>query len=413
MTNQKDINHYMELAKEVLLATGAKIRKNLQDLFPEIMILLLVLRRKNFTQMAKYGRHNEQTYRNAFKKGIDWCAYNARLIKELFDVKKDLLAVAIDQSFIRKAGKMTYGIGNYWSGCAQAVKHGCEITLLAIVNATRNDAMAFMAVQTPGKDDGRKMSLTDFYIEQVKKYSKRLQRITHNMVGDAAFSTKHFTDSMVDIGFTFISRLRKDTTVRYLYTGKKTGKKGRPKEYDGCVDFKNPDLKRMQKIESLSGGDGGEYYTFIANVKCLKRNVRLVVWYPKGIGQAGDEGYRLYYSTDQNMSGEDTMAIYHARFQEEYLFRDGKQFTGLQDCQARCKRKLHFAYNASLAAINTAKVAMARDGKYQNMSLAAYSMLIHNMFIYQRIIDVSGIKLDKDKNELILKDLWALSKAAA
>ena len=40
-------------------------------------------------------------------------------------------------------------------------------------------------------------------------------------------------------------------------------------------------------------------------------------------------------------------------------------------------------------------------------------MLMHNMFIYRRIIEVSGIKLDKKKNNLILKDLRALSEAAA
>ena len=38
---------------------------------------------------------------------------------------------------------------------------------------------------------------------------------------------------------------------------------------------------------------------------------------------------------------------------------------------------------------------------------------MHNMFIYQRIIDVSGIKLDKGKNNLIFKDLQSLSEAAA
>ena len=56
---------------------------------------------------------------------------------------------------------------------------------------------------------------------------------------------------------------------------------------------------------------------------------------------------------------------------------------------------------------------MARDDKYKGMSLASYSMLMHNMFIYRRIIEVSGIKLDKKKNNLILKDLRALSEAAA
>ena len=412
MTNQEDISHYMGLAKDTLLATCAKVRKNLQDLFPEIMILLLVLRKKNFTQMAKYGKHNEHTYRSAFRKGIDWCVYNTKLIRELFDTENDLLAVAIDQSYIRKAGKRLMASAITGPDVHRPSSTAVRLPCWPSSMRHRKTRWPSRAIQTPGKADGRKMSLTDFYIKQVKKYSKRMQRITHNMVGDAAFSTKHFTDSMVELGFTFVSRLRKDTAVRYLYAGKKTGKRGRPKTFDGYIDFESPDLDRMQKIDSLSGDDG-EYYTIVANVKCLKRNVRLVVWYPEGLARVKSGGYRLYYSTDKDMSGEDTMAIYHARFQEEYLFRDGKRVYRPAGLSGQKQKKLHFAYNAALAAINTAKVAMARDDKYKGMSLASYSMLMHNMFIYRRIIEVSGIKLDKKKNNLILKDLRALSEAAA
>ena len=48
MTNQEDISHYMGLAKDTLLATCAKVRKNLQRSFPEIMILLLGPEKKEF-----------------------------------------------------------------------------------------------------------------------------------------------------------------------------------------------------------------------------------------------------------------------------------------------------------------------------------------------------------------------------
>lgn len=47
---------------------------------------------------------------------------------------------------------------------------------------------------------------------------------------------------------------------------------------------------------------------------------------------------------------------YTARFQEEFLFRDGKQFTGLNQCQARSANKLEYHWNCSLTAINIAKV---------------------------------------------------------
>jgi hypothetical protein len=39
--------------------------------------------------------------------------------------------------------------------------------------------------------------------------------------------------------------------------------------------------------------------------------------------------------------------MYRLRFQIEFLYRDAKQFTGLNDCQARSPSKLNF-HNMSL-----------------------------------------------------------------
>lgn len=62
----------------------------------------------------------------------------------------------------------------------------------------------------------------------------------------------------------------------------------------------------------------------------------------------------VIFSTDTGMSGKDVIEYYRVRFQIEFKYRDGKQFTGLKDCQARNEDRLDFAFNASLAAINVA-----------------------------------------------------------
>ncbi len=49
------------------------------------------------------------------------------------------------------------------------------------------------------------------------------------------------------------------------------------------------------------------------------------------------------------------MRYYRARFQIEFTYRDGKQYAGLTDCQARDKDRLHFHFNASLTALNLAR----------------------------------------------------------
>ena len=107
----------MGLALEALRATGAKLRKNFQYVFIEIMFLYVSVRKINFTQMGKYGKHCEQTYRNNFTKQVDWLAYNTFLTGKVFDKPGDLIAIAVDQSHITKYGKCTWGMGKFWSGC--------------------------------------------------------------------------------------------------------------------------------------------------------------------------------------------------------------------------------------------------------------------------------------------------------
>ena len=46
-------------------------------------------------------------------------------------------AIAIDPSYISKAGKKTPHIGRFWSGCAQAVKHGLEIMGIGLIDSSK------------------------------------------------------------------------------------------------------------------------------------------------------------------------------------------------------------------------------------------------------------------------------------
>jgi hypothetical protein len=71
--------------------------------------------------------------------------------------------------------------------------------------------------------------------------------------------------------------------------------------------------------------------------------------------ESGENARKLYFSTDVSMDPNDILLYYHSRFQIEFLYRDGKQHTGLNDSQARSENKLHFQFNASLTSINIAK----------------------------------------------------------
>ena len=72
--------------------SGAKLAKTFQTQLIEILTLYMILPRKiNFTQMARYGKHGEQTYRQNFnrrKKGcIDWLLLNNGMDNSMAKVK--------------------------------------------------------------------------------------------------------------------------------------------------------------------------------------------------------------------------------------------------------------------------------------------------------------------------------------
>lgn len=100
------------------------------------------------------------------------------------------------------------------------------------------------------------------------------------------------------------------------------------------------------------------------------------------------------------MEAKEIIDYYRTRFQIEFCYRDGKQFTGLTDCQSRDLNKLHFHFNASLTSVNLAKVKAIEKGTV--LSMASVKVLCHNMFLMQRFISVLGIK----PNEEINRRLW-------
>ena len=366
---------------------------------------MCIPRKINFLQLGRYGKRGEQRYRQTFRKDFDWLCFNMNLAADRFQYGMRRLAIAIDPSYVSKAGKKTDHIGRFWSGCASAVKHGLEILDIALIDADIKDAMMLRAVQTQNASelDAKNMTLGEWYLSVLKEHSRELLKITPLLVADAAFSNLPFVEGLKKIGFTLISRLRSNAVLYYMYDGPRTGKRGRPKTKDGKIDFTNPDRSKMNRLD-IDKADG-EAYELIAWSKSLKQKIRLVIHYlPNG-------SHRLYFSTDTSVSGQDVFDIYRTRFQIEFCFRDGHQFTGLLDCQARDEKALDFAYNASLAAVNITKVL--RKQTKTPFSIGQIKSLMVNAHFIKRFFDVSGIDPNKTLNAKLVKELFGIAVDAA
>ena len=235
----------------------------------------------------------------------------------------------------------------------------------------------------------------------MKRYSKKLLSITDIVVADAFFSTSTFEKGMSELGFYIVSRFRDNACLHYI--PKKEKRRGRPRVKGDKIDLANLNLSCMEELH-IDGLDG-KAYTLKAYAKALKKKVRLVIWRMPG-GKC-----KLFFSTKLSMTGEEVLKTYRTRFQIEFCYRDSKQFTGLMDCQARHKRQLDFAFNASFASMNAAKVFMKDNG--MDNSMAKVKSLMFNANYTKLIFDMSRCRPNRTLISKIVKELIGWQPKAA
>ncbi|MGB1270322.1 MAG: transposase, partial [Flavobacteriaceae bacterium] len=315
------------------------------DFMIEIFTLFLSIKgRLNFLQFSRYTAHNEQRYRNQFSKSFGFLEFNKELVLEH---ASDHLTIAFDPSYVSKSGKATWGLGKYWSGVAGQAKWGLEISGIAAIDMDNHTAFHLEAVQTP---NDLSESLLEHYAMAIVQRKEQLLCLSNYVVADAYFSKHGFVSALAQHGFETVSRLRDDAALQYNFVGSQKKTRGRPKKYDGKVDYKQLNGLYMKKIKSDLVS---KLYQGVVFSKALKRDINLVVAYTK---KKGKWKHKLYFSTDLELSAERLLEYYQTRFQIEFTFRDAKQHTGLNHCQARSENKLHFHFNTSLTAINIAKI---------------------------------------------------------
>ena len=375
----------------------------------EVLWLFLSIKgRVNFVQLGRYGDYCEQRYRQQFEKEFDFLDFNMDIVH---DHCSDDLVLAFDPSYIPKSGKKTAHLGNFWSGCANKAKLGLEIGGIAAIDIENHTAMHLEAIQTPSVPElkDKSMTLVQWYAKLFIERVSKLHQISKTLVADAYFSKITFVDPIVQAGYHLVSRLRDDANLRYLYTGPKTGKQGKPKQYAGKIKYKELDLNYFELIEQ---NDDYSLYSAVVNSVSLKRNIKIVIMVKNNAAKT----HKIYFSTDIQMSGKRLFNIYTKRFQIEFVYRDAKGYTGLNHCQARDEEKLNFHFNASLTSINIAKAAhwlsIPKEDR-GSFSMADIKTMNHNTLLLEKVIHMFAINPNTRKNKKIIKELIHYGKIAA
>ena len=391
-----------------IIAMMPKMNKRRKDFLVEVFELFLSIKgRVNFLQLSRYGKFKEQRYRQQFEKPFDFLEFNYQLTRSCGGGK---YAIAFDPSYISKSGKKTPGLNYFWSGVAGKTKWGLEIGGIAAIDIDNHTAFHLEAVQTLPDDNFK--TLTEWYVHALVSRKATLTKLSNIIVADAYFSKNTFVAPICNEGMEVISRFRDDADLLYLYKGERTGKKGRPKKYAGKIDFNNLDENYFTK--NYVDDDDTEIYSAKVHSKSLKRTIMLVVAFYKN--KKGKKVHKLYFSTDLSIGAMDILDIYRSRFQIEFLYRDGKQYTGLNDSQARSENKLHFHFNTSLTSINIAKAThwlSIPKQEREAFSMNDIKTMNHNTLLMNRFFDVFGINPYSAKNKKRVDKLLYFGTIAA
>lgn len=410
MTSKVNQNIKQLIIKVLQSKTFSNLNKARKDFILSVLWHILSIKGKiNFTQLGRYSNYCEQTHRIHFEQEFDFLSFNKILCEQITDKERIL---AFDPSYIPKSGKETYGRGRFWSGSAKAAKWGLDICGFAVIDVKNNTAFHLKAWQTPGIDnpDAEQFNLLSHYASIISKNAKTFKEISDYMVADAYFSKKGIVDTVLEAKLHFISRLRDDSVLMYKYYGEPTGKRGRPRKVDGRINVDDPDTNYFDK--QICNEDM-TIYSAVVHSKAFNRDIKLsiAVFFKDG----KEVARKLYFSTDLEQDGTQIVRYYQSRFQIEFLYRDAKQHTGLNDCQARSKNKLDFHFNASLTAVNLAKYDWLSNesNKRTPFSMTNYKTLFNNTLMLKRFICRFAINPNSAKNQKIIKDLLEWGSIAA
>ena len=251
-----------------------------------------------------------------------------------------------------------------------------------------NTACGLDGQQTLDNTEGTRI---DTYGIQIVQLAPKLRGMgVRYLAADAYYSKIKFVRATCGAGLELVGKLRCDAHLRWLYEGPYSGL-GRPQQYDGKIDL-HGELDRFDSHRVLEVGVA--VYSKVVNVKSFKRQVKLVLlrWEVNG-----KVGHALLFSSDLELDAMQIIAYYKARFQIEFLFRGGKQFTGLMDCQARSREAIHTHINASLTALNLLKLQDRKNKRTDGptvISIASWRRKKFNEDLMDRLFD----RLDLDRN---------------
>lgn len=306
--------------------------------------------RINALNLSRYSGLHERTFRRWFQKALPWNTLQwsvPELLVRLGALGSGFVLL-MDASFVSKSGTKTAGMGQFWNGSQSRSEQGLELSCLAVMSWMGHHVFPVSVIQTqPRRDKADRLiqyrdQLQDLLTQRRRWFTRHLKAV----VADGQYAKVMFMETVCHEGYAFVTKLQSNANLLYTYTGEHPKRRGGKQKWAGKVDFVN-----FTGWTAVPGEADERVWTRVVWGPHFKRFLKVVVI--ENLDSRGNvKSHVALCSTDTTMPAEQIRALYSARFQLEFVFRDAKQFAGLTTCQLRQTQALENHWNTAFFALS-------------------------------------------------------------
>jgi len=383
------------------------IEKNKQRQLQIIIHALLVMRGR--ITMLGLSRWSEKggsykTIERFFNSKINWEEVNWRFIKSHLLKKKSVYLLGGDEVVISKAGKHSYGLDLFYSSLENRVRKSLAFLNISLISVEDRKAYPMINKQIvkeskegcvkdkglkkskkkkkkgkggrpkgSGNKDKKNIELSPYLKFVQESIEESLKRIDKHIdivyfVFDGAFGNNNAVQMVKRCGLDIISKLQKNSALCFPNEEEYCGR-GTPKKYGKDIDYKNLPEKYLKsdKTDEKKG-----IQTKIYQMEMLHRkfaDILNIVIIQKIDITTGKIAHVNLFSTDLTLGYEKIIDYYSLRFQIEFVFRDAKQYWGMEDFMNIKQTPIYNWANLSTFMVNFA------HGLRQNSTMKEMSIL--------------------------------------
>jgi putative transposase len=311
-----------------------------------------------------------------------------------------------DEVVFGKAGKETFGLGQFFSSLQQRVIPGLSFFVFSVIDVQERQSYPIQVVQMV-KPEGEKAKKEQKKPAKTKKRSVgrpkgsknkkdekptlsaellRIQLILQAflvilkgalsvsyLVMDGHFGNYPSAWMVVQTGLHFVSKLRWDAALHEPFSGKYRGRGPHPK-YGDKVNVRQMKKKYLKSDKKENGIRTQIYQATLLNKEfAFPINVVIVL---KTHLSTKTQAHVILFSTDLKLSYEKIMDFYTLRFQIEFNFRDAKQYWGLDDFMNIKQMAVTNAANLSFFMVNFSSILL-RQFRQHNPAFSILDLKSH------------------------------------